>query len=60
MSNGTDILTAKRKQMDYDILKATAEYIVNTINNSTVGYTDFSILPDMIREYRKLRKELNQ
>lgn len=60
MSNGTDILTAKRKQMDYDILKATAEYIVNTINNSAVGYTDFSILPDMIREYRKLRKELNQ
>lgn len=53
MSIGMDGLTAEHDA----VLKATVDYIVDTVNDGT-EYDNFSILPEMIREYRKLRKEL--
>lgn len=57
MSIGMDGLTAEQKEMDDAVLKATVDYIIDTVNNDE-EYEKCSILPEMIRQYRKLRKEL--
>ena len=52
-----DELTDEQKDMDNVVLKATVEYIVSTVSSGT-EYDEFSILPDMIRQFIELRKEL--
>ena len=58
MLNGMEVPTAEHQKMDNAVLKATAEYIVNTINSGT-EYDNFSILPEMIEVYIKLREKLD-
>lgn len=57
MPIGMDGLTDEQKAMDNAVLKATVEYIVSTVSSGT-EYDEFSILPDMIRQFIELRKEL--
>lgn len=57
MLNGMEAPTDEQQKMDNDVLKATAHYIVNTVYNGT-SYDDFSILPEMIKAYIELRREL--
>ena len=57
MSIGMDELTDEQQKMDNAVLKATVDYIVSTVNSGT-EYDEFSILPDMIRQFIELRKEL--
>lgn len=54
---GMDKLTPEQQEMDNTVLQTIAEYIVDIMTGETLC-DDISILPDMIREYRKLRKEL--
>lgn len=58
MLNGMEKPDAELQKMDNAVLKATAQYIVNTVYNGT-NDDDFSILPDMINAYIKLRKDFS-